>query len=114
MCETLIWRRREQVHGKAIGHNRVEFPPPDRPATGTLSRRLQHLSNNKVDFGCFARTSVNSASGDNCHRENALAPEVARHQSVHDRAKFAFNSRRVQKFGRVFVTVWTRLSEVWR
>ena len=47
---------------------------------------------NRVDFGCFSRTSVKSASGGNCHRENALAPEVARHQSVHDRAEFAFNS----------------------
>jgi hypothetical protein len=36
---------------------------------------------------------VKSASGVNCHRQNALAPEVARHQSVHDRAEFAFNSR---------------------
>ncbi len=45
--------------------------------------------------GCFSRTSVKSASGGNCHRPNALAPEVARHQSVHDRARFAFDSRRL-------------------
>jgi hypothetical protein len=40
---------------------------------------------------------VKSASRGNCHRENALAPEVARHQSVHDRAEFAFNSRRLHQ-----------------
>jgi hypothetical protein len=38
----------------------------------------------------FTRTSVKSASGGNCHRENALTPEVARDQSVHDCATFAF------------------------
>jgi hypothetical protein len=97
MSEMLIWKRREQVHGKGIGDDRVQFPPPDRPATGTLSRRLQHLSKNKVDFGCFARTSANSASGDNCQRENALAPEVARHQSVHDRVTFACESCRLHQ-----------------
>jgi hypothetical protein len=38
----------------------------------------QHPSKNRVDFGCFPRTSVKSASSGDCHRENALAPEVAR------------------------------------
>lgn len=92
----LIWRRREQVHGKRIGHARVQFPPPDKPATGTLSRRLQHLSKNQVDFGCFSKTSVKSASRGNCRRTNALAPEVAHHQSVHDCAEIAFGSRRLR------------------
>jgi hypothetical protein len=41
------------------------------------------------------RTSVKSASCGNCHHLNALAPEVARHRTVHDRADFAFNSRRL-------------------
>ncbi|PYR00724.1 MAG: hypothetical protein DMF95_17785 [Acidobacteria bacterium] len=42
-------------------------------------------------FWCFSRTSVKSASGGNCHRKNASTPESARHQSVHDRADFAFD-----------------------
>jgi len=41
---------------------------------------------------------VNSANGGNCHRQNALAPEVARHQSVTDLAFFAFDSRRLYHF----------------
>ena len=38
---------------------------------------------------------MNSANGGNCRRQNALAPEVARHQQVTDLALFAFNSRRL-------------------
>ena len=34
-----------------------------------------------------------SASSGNHHRKNALAPEVAHHQAVHDRATFVFDSR---------------------
>ena len=71
------------------------LPPLVYPATGTLSRRLQYVSNNPVDFWCFSKTSVKSASGGNSYQQNALAPEVARHQSVHDRAMFAFDSRRL-------------------
>jgi hypothetical protein len=59
---------------------------PDVEAAGASSRRLRYVSKDRVDFGCFSRTSVKSASGGNCHRENAFVPEVARHQSVHDRA----------------------------
>jgi hypothetical protein len=66
-------------------------------AAGTSSRRLQYPSKNRVDFRCFSRTSVKSARCGNCHQENALAPEVAQHQLVHDRATFAFNSRRLHQ-----------------
>jgi len=97
ISETLMWRRREQARGKRIRHGRVQFSPPDRQATGTPSRPLQYVSRNRVDFGCFSKTSVKSASGGNCHRANALTPEVARHQSVHDRATFAFDSRRLHQ-----------------
>lgn len=75
---------------------------PARVSRGPLSRRLQYPSKNRVDFGCFSRTSVKSASGGNCHRDNALAPEVARHQSVHDRADFAFDSRRLHQTSLAF------------
>jgi hypothetical protein len=81
MSETLMWRPREQAIASAAGAS---------------SRRLQYLSKNQVDFGCFSRMSVKSTIGGNCHRKNALAPEVARHQRVHDRATFAFDSRRLQ------------------
>jgi len=67
-------------------------------AAGASSRRLQYPSMITVDFGCFSRTSVKSASGGNCYRANVLAPEVAHHQSVHDRATFAFDSRRLHQF----------------
>ena len=41
---------------------------------------------------------MNSTTGAKCCRMNALSPEVARHQSVSDRAAFAFNSRRLHHF----------------
>jgi hypothetical protein len=81
MLESLAWRPREQ---------------PIAPAAGESSRRLQYPSKNRVDFGCSSRTPVGSTSDGNCCRTNALRPEVARHQSVHDRATFAFDSRRLQ------------------
>jgi hypothetical protein len=37
-----------------------------RRAAGASSRRLQYPSKNRVDFGCFSRTSVKSASDGNC------------------------------------------------
>lgn len=92
-----LWRRREQARGMGIGHSRFRFPQPKRPAAGTLSRRLQYPSKNRVDFSGFARTSVESADAGNCRRLNALAPEVARHQQVDDRATFAFDSRRLHQ-----------------
>jgi hypothetical protein len=70
------------------------------PRTGALGRsrraKGQYLSKDRVDFGCLSRTSVKSASGGNCHLENELAPEVAHHQSVQNRATFAFDSGRLQ------------------
>jgi hypothetical protein len=66
-------------------------------AAGTSSRRLQYFFKNLVDLGGSLGISVKSASAGNCHRTNALAPEVARHQSVHDGATFAFNSRRLHQ-----------------
>jgi hypothetical protein len=65
---------------------------PNAPAAGARSRRLQYPSKNSVDFWCFSRTSVKSASGGNRRQTNALAAEVARHQTVPDRPTFAFNS----------------------
>jgi hypothetical protein len=91
-------RRRASLEGRQSSLSVMTEPPMWRPreqpiasAAGRLSRRLQYPSKNQVDFGCFSKTSVKSASRANCHRKNALAPEVARHQSVHDRAEFAFD-----------------------
>jgi len=39
---------------------------------------------------------ANGSLDGNYRRQNALTPEVARQQSVHDRADFAFGSRRLQ------------------
>ena len=94
MSQTLMWRRREQARGAGSGaaecgsRRQVGRRREHRPAASNISPRT------RVDFWCFSRTSVKSASGGNCLRENALDPEVARHQSVHDRAEFAFVSRR--------------------
>jgi hypothetical protein len=68
---------------------------PFDPAAGTSSRRLLYPSKNRVDFSGSARTAVESRNVGNYRRLNALAPEVARHQQVDDRADFAFDSRRL-------------------
>ena len=64
-------------------------------AAGPVSRRLQYPSKKGVDSRGVPRGSVNSANCAKCRRMNALSPEVARHQSVNDRAALAFNSRRL-------------------
>jgi hypothetical protein len=46
--------------GKGTSSVECGFSPPDRPAAGASSRRLQYPSKNRVDFGCFSRTSVKS------------------------------------------------------
>jgi hypothetical protein len=71
------------------GNNPSRRRREGRPAASNISPK------NRVDFGCFSRTSVKSASGGNRRQTNALAPEVARHQSVRDRPTFAFDSRRL-------------------
>jgi hypothetical protein len=75
------WRPREQAIASAAG---------------TPSRRLQYPSKNRVDFSGLPRTAVERWSVGNYCRLKALAPELARHQQVDDRPKFAFESRRLQ------------------
>jgi hypothetical protein len=81
------WRPREQAIASAAG---------------TPSRRLQYPSKDHVDFSRLPGTAVEGIAAGNCCRLNALAPEVARHQQVDDRAEFAFDSRRFQNC-KVFV-----------
>jgi hypothetical protein len=54
--------------------------------------------------------SVKSASSGNCHRQNALTPEVTRHQKIEKRSTFAFDSRRLHHhFAFLFETFCDRL-----
>ena len=82
-----------RLHGASTSHQWRRREQPIAQAAGPLPRRLQCPSTIRVDFGCVPRTPVHSANGGNCRRQNALAPEVARHQQVSDHADFAFKSR---------------------
>jgi hypothetical protein len=46
---------------------------------------------------------VETTTGGNHRRVNALAPEVARHQEVPKRATFEFDSRRLHQFLGIFL-----------
>ena len=89
--------QQDQAYDKTAGGHRLSCCSA---AAGASSRRLQYPSKNRVDLGCLSGTAVKSANSGNCHRTNALAPEVARHQSVHDRATFAHRSGKAAKVDR--------------
>lgn len=77
--------------GRALPSMRQSFPAGGGNIVPPPPICLQETGSNSG----VSRKLVKSASGGNCHRENALTPEVARHPSVRDRATFAFNSRRL-------------------
>ena len=70
------------LRGRAAGSWNADHrrPPAQDCGGGTTAPPPPISLQNLVDFGWIPRTPVNSANGGNCHRQNALAPEVARHQ----------------------------------
>ena len=80
---------------------RNPVPAAAKASGGTTAPPLQNPSKIWIDFGCVPRTPVNSANRSNCRRQNALAPEVARHQQVRVISKLSGVRRRRDEVNRL-------------